>query len=576
MQVALRFIAGPSEGQLYELEPGDYVLGRQSTCDISAPDAGVSRQHSRIWSDGGDWFIEDLGSQNGTFVNGHRINQHRLIDDDVIWVSSHRIQVNLLRRSGEWIENVTVTAAAPPLYLAEETIDMGEAELFSDSLVSRKLGGLQALLEVATNTSDPNQMLQKIVAKLLDVFPEAYSVGVLVEDERTGELKVKCRKDRGRKYGQGMMVPATIIEHVVRDRRGVLLGEPDATIPRAPTPDPSGVVAPDPGPAGSRMGAPLQAQDANYGVLYVNCHTKAFSRDDVNLLTSIAAQAGLAIHSARMQQELLRRERFERDVRLARQIQRSLLPDAPPDIIGLDIAAHYEAAYQIGGDFYDFIWHDKEHLALVIGDVSGKAISAALYMARLTGELRSRTGIAQTPRRLLRQVNDALVDIGDDGMFATLIYAIYDFSSRSLVFSNAGHMPPLLRREGRVSVVHADNAHVPPIGIMPDMEVGEASIQLQRGDLLLLTTDGIHEAANAAGELYGERRLARCVRQARGSAKDVVEAILDDVAAHTGDALQRDDVTVVAVAVGDKRARRRATTDVDDALPTRGRAVTVG
>ena len=568
MQIALRFIAGPSQGQIYELDPGEYIVGRQSSCDVCAPDAGVSRQHSRIWNEAGEWFVEDLGSQNGTFVNGHRVTQHKLVDEDVIWLSSHRIQVNLIRSTGEWYESVTVTAAAPPLYLADETINMSENELFSDALVSRKLAALQAILEAASNTPDPNELLQQIVGKLLDVFPDADSVGVLVEDERTGELKVTCRKERGRAFGANMVVPATIIEHVVRDRRSVLLGEPDATLPRGPVPDE--------GPSGSRMGAPLQAQDANYGVVYVNCRSRSFSREDVNLLTGIAAQAGLAIHSARMHQELLKRERFERDVRLARQIQRSLLPEAPPDLIGLDIAAHYEAAYQIGGDFYDFIWHDKEHLAFVIGDVSGKAISAALYMARLTGELRSRTGIAQTPRRLLRQVNEALVDLGDDGMFATLIYAIYDFNTRALVFSNAGHMPPLLRRDGRVSIVHADTAHVPPLGIMADMEIGEASIQLQRGDLLLLTTDGIHEATNAAGQLYGERRLAGCIRRARGGAADVVEAILKDVSEHTGDAVQRDDVTVVAIQIGDKRARRRAITDVEDQIPPRAKAVTAG
>jgi sigma-B regulation protein RsbU (phosphoserine phosphatase) len=212
----------------------------------------------------------------------------------------------------------------------------------------------------------------------------------------------------------------------------------------------------------------------------------------------------------------------------------------------------------------------------VIGDVSGKSISAALYMARLTGELRSRTGIAQTPRRLLRQVNEALSGLGDDGMFATLIYAIYDFDRRSLLFSNAGHIPPLLRRDGRVSMVHAEAATVPPLGVIGELEIGEASIQLQQGDLIVLATDGIHEARNAAGEEYGEQRLARCIASAGDTSGEVIEAILADVAAHAQDAVQRDDVTIVALSIGDTRARRRSATDVGDLEPARARAVTAG
>ncbi len=132
-----------------------------------------------------------------------------------------------------------------------------------------------------------------------------------------------------------------------------------------------------------------------------------------------------------------------------------------PDVVGLDFAVHYEPAYQIGGDFYDFIWHDPSHLGLAVGDVAGKAISAALYMARLTSELRSRAAIARTPARLLRRVNQEIAQLGDDGMFATLVYCIYDLENRTLVFTNAGHCVPLLRRGDRVFPLQAERAHTP-------------------------------------------------------------------------------------------------------------------
>jgi sigma-B regulation protein RsbU (phosphoserine phosphatase) len=267
------------------------------------------------------------------------------------------------------------------------------------------------------------------------MFSQADTVGVLVEDERSGELQIKYHKARERSFTGGLRVPGTIITHVVQDRRGVLLGEAAAT---------GGEVA------GTRMGAPLSAQNAHYGVIYVEGSRAGFRQEDVDLLQMVAYQTALAIHAAKVAVQLQQKDRLERDLRVARQIQRSLLPPAVPQVVGLDYAVHYEPAYQIGGDFYDFIWHDEGHLGVAIGDVAGKAISAALYMARLSSELRSRAGLARTPARLLRRVNEEMVRLGDDGMFATLVYAIYELETRTLVFTNAGHCVPLLRRGERV------------------------------------------------------------------------------------------------------------------------------
>jgi serine phosphatase RsbU (regulator of sigma subunit) len=262
-----------------------------------------------------------------------------------------------------------------------------------------------------------------------------------------------------------------------------------------------------------------------------------------------------------MRSELRTKQRFERDLSLARQIQRSLLPPSPPDVVGLEFAVHYEPAYQIGGDFYDFIWHDNSHLALVGGDVAGKAISAALYMARLSSELRSRAAIARTPARLLRKVNQEMLALGDDGMFATLVYAIYDLETRTLFFTNAGHVVPILRRDQRVYPLHAERAHVPALGVIPQAEVGEARVQLHSGDLIVFTTDGVHEARNARGQEYGLRRLSRRVRTARGRPSDIVAAILADIDDHVGtDVAQTDDITIAVMSVGSKRARRRTDT----------------
>jgi phosphoserine phosphatase RsbU/P len=340
-------------------------------------------------------------------------------------------------------------------------------------------------------------------------------------------------------------VPGTIIQHVVSDKRGVLLGETNDEADEA---------------VGTRMGAPLIYHGAHYGVVYVESKTQSFRQDDVDLLQAIATQAGMAMHATRVQDQLARREKLERDLRVARQIQRSLLPANVPQVVGLDFAVHYEPAYQIGGDFYDFIWHDPAHLGLAVGDVAGKAISAALYMARLTSELRSRAAIARTPARLLRRVNQEIAQLGDDGMFATLVYCIYDLETRSLVFTNAGHCVPLLRRGDRVFPLQAERAHTPPLGVTPELEAGEARVQLHSGDMLIMVSDGILEARDPRGVEYGLSRLSRRIRTARGNAEDVVKAILADIDSHTGESAQGDDMTILAMAIDQRRAKRKTTT----------------
>jgi sigma-B regulation protein RsbU (phosphoserine phosphatase) len=266
------------------------------------------------------------------------------------------------------------------------------------------------------------------------------------------------------------------------------------------------------------------------------------------------------MHATRVQAQLSRREKLERDLRVARQIQRSLLPANVPQVVGLDFAVHYEPAYQIGGDFYDFIWHDPSHLGLAVGDVAGKAISAALYMARVTSELRSRAAIARTPARLLRRVNQEIATLGDDGMFATLVYCIYDLENRSLVFTNAGHCVPLLRRGDRVFPLQAERAHTPPLGVTPELEAGEARVQLHSGDMLIMVSDGILEARDSRGIEYGLSRLSRRIRTARGGAEDVIKSILADIDSHSQDQAQGDDMTIVAMAIEQRRAKRKTTT----------------
>jgi serine phosphatase RsbU (regulator of sigma subunit)/pSer/pThr/pTyr-binding forkhead associated (FHA) protein len=576
---SLVFLAGPIAGRRYKLADGEYVIGRRSDCQIFVPDMRVSRQHARLWKEGDGWTLEDLGSNNGTFVNGVKVQQGTVLrHDDEIMIANNRIRVEARdtpdSRGTEGGAPVTIvdTSGASSIIRSREDTGSGRMPIVSSGMISiadqrairlieRKLDALTQILHATAESDTAEALLQKLVDALLDLFPQAEDVGVLVEDEKTGELKVQVQKHRPgpitasgasrKSFGGDLRIPGTIIQHVVSDRRGVLLGDRNDE-------NDEGV--------GTRMGAPLIYHGAHYGVVYVESKSTGFRQEDVDLLQAIATQAGMAIHATRVAAQLARREKLERDLRVARQIQRSLLPANVPQVVGLEFAVHYEPAYQIGGDFYDFIWHDPAHLGLAVGDVSGKAISAALYMARLTSELRSRAAIARTPARLLRRVNQEIATLGDDGMFATLVYCIYDLENRSLVFTNAGHCVPLLRRGDRVFPLQAERAHTPPLGVTPELEAGEARVQLHSGDMLLMVSDGILEARDGRGNEYGLSRLSRRIRTARGGPEDVIKAILADIDSHASEQAQ-DDMTILAMAIDQRRAKRKTTTLPGVALP---------
>lgn len=583
---SLVFLAGPIAGRRYKLGDGEYVIGRRSDCQIFVPDMRVSRQHARLVRSDDGWQLEDLGSNNGTYINGVRLQAATVLrHEDEITIANNKIRVEAQDSPSEqkFVEGgnavTIVDVSGSALIKSREDSGAGRLPIISSGLISvtdqkavrlieRKLEALTQILHATASSDTAEALLEKLVDALLDLFSRAEDVGVLVQDEKTQELKVAVQRHRRRgqvstddldisvqvprttteerkAYGGELRVPGTIIQHVVSDRRGVLLGETADADDEA---------------VGTRMGAPLIYHGAHYGVVYVESHQQAFRQEDVDLLQAIANQAGMAIHSTRVAAQLARREKLERDLRVARQIQRSLLPATLPQVVGLDFAVHYEPAYQIGGDFYDFIWHDPAHLGLAVGDVAGKAISAALYMARLTSELRSRAAIARTPARLLRRVNQEIAALGDDGMFATLVYCIYDLETRSLVFTNAGHCVPLLRRGDRVFPLQAERAHTPPLGVTPELEAGEARVQLHSGDMLIMVSDGILEARDARGNEYGLSRLSRRIRSARGSAEDIVKAIVADVDAHAQNQTQADDMTIVAMTIDQRRAKRKTTT----------------
>src|SRR5262249_12647568 len=254
--------------------------------------------------------------------------------------------------------------------------------------------------------------------------------------------------------------------------------------------------------------APLLDGDGNaFGVVQIDTDQplKAFTPDDLEVMVGVVSQAAMAVRFARLHEESLRHQAVQRDLELARRVQLGLLPERYPDFRGYDFFAYYRAAYDVGGDYYDFIELPRERIALVVADAAGKGVSAALMMAKVAGELKYHLS-CESPGIALARMNDSLCANATD-RFVTLLAAILDRHSATLTLVNAGHPAPLRRRPNGTVEVVAESTRGPALGLLPGRQYAEATVPVEAGDLWVAYTDGFTEATQSGGEMFGATRL---------------------------------------------------------------------
>jgi sigma-B regulation protein RsbU (phosphoserine phosphatase) len=249
------------------------------------------------------------------------------------------------------------------------------------------------------------------------------------------------------------------------------------------------------------------------------------------------------------QQQIIEKEILERELEQARQIQRSMLPTRLPKIKGYDLGAGSEPAQMVGGDFYDLIPLGADRLGVVIGDVSGKGVSAALFMAQTLSLLRAQARLHREPVQVLKSVNQDLLERNASGMFVTLLYGVLHLSGRQFVYARAGHLPPALwDQDGSPVPLPLGDGQI--LGIIPDIELQRMSLTLPPGGTLLLYTDGVTEARNAQGVFLEESGLYAWMPPLLNQpAQPLCDALIRAVLDYHGSARQDDDITLLAVKV---------------------------
>jgi len=254
---------------------------------------------------------------------------------------------------------------------------------------------------------------------------------------------------------------------------------------------------------------------------------------------------GLQLTGQRLEQERIERERIEQELKVARSIQQASLPVEVPELEGWEIAPHYQPAREVGGDFYDFFELPNGRLGIVVGDATGKGVPAALVMASARSMLRAVAQTSNSPGEVLRRVNDPLATDIPANMFVTCFYAILDPKSASLIYANAGHDLPYLRRtSGEAEELRARGM---PLGLMPGMGYEEKETSLQAGEAALFYSDGIVEAHNPKGEMFGFPRLRVLVGE-HGKERSLGETLLEELYSFTGEGWeQEDDITLLTL-----------------------------
>ena len=533
------------------LEGERIVLGRSSTCQICYPDdIGLSRQHMAFIKIASGWQIEDLASKNGTLLNSERLTSPvALRPGDQITAGHLLIEMTTTAQpalgSVEFVEQPdkdTTTVAESLKAVLQPATPVFDQLATSDRTVQpegspiQRNPQVQALIRAGRELAG-HRPLAELFGVILELAVDAVTAGrgVLMTLE-AGELVARAAR------GAGFKISSTVRDRVLNEKASLLIR--DAQLDEALRGQKSIVLQ----RVRSFMAVPLQTEDRVIGLIYVDAPDliREFTREDLGLLTVMANVAAIRIEHARLNEVEAVERSMAAELAQAAQIQNGLLPAGPPAVDGLDIAGETLASLTVGGDYFDYLSFPDGRVGVIVGDVAGKGMPAALLMTSVQARVHVLFATGDELASKMERLNKATSKSCPDNRFITFFLAIIDPATGAITYSNAGHNPGLLiRASGGTEKLEVGGLM---LGIIPMARYQEAQAQMQPGDVLVLFSDGVTEANNPAGDDFGEDRLIELVSgMAESCAQDIVTAINRAVSVFAAGAPQADDVTVLVV-----------------------------
>jgi sigma-B regulation protein RsbU (phosphoserine phosphatase) len=526
------------------------VIGRHPGCDVVLESTAVSRQHAELTRKDDDIWIEDLRSRNGTSVNGRPLTGRRQLEDgDEILIGDQLLAFASRSRSmiatnapraddvfeSDGRDNLIVSQVDVARPATEEGLTrQAEARL-------RAVLGLQRAVGASLSLDD---VLPRLLDGLLEIFPRAERGFVLLVDPQSRRMVLKARKVRGTQEAGPLRLSLSLIEQVARSHKAILSADA-VSDSRFNTHDSVTDCR-----IRSVMCVPVVGEDdALLGVVQVDSRDvqNGFVASDLELLAGVAGQAARLVEQAIAHDERIAREQLDRDLELAHRVQQGLLPSCPPAVEGYEVFDFYEPARHVGGDFFTYVPLPDGRLAVVLADVSGKGVAAALLMAALSADIRYCLASEPDLATAVGRINESFLRGGWDDRFATLVVVVLDPRRHRATICNAGHLPVFVRdATGGVRTVAADLGGL-PLGMAGGREYRSCDVDLALGDTLLLCTDGITEALDHESRLYGLERLQRVLAKPADGPKAVGRRLLADVERHAAGQVRSDDICIVCV-----------------------------
>jgi serine phosphatase RsbU (regulator of sigma subunit) len=553
-------LKGQNAKQSISLDKDRVVLGRNANCDVVFPanDFAVSREHACILRVQSKFFIEDLGSRNGTYVNNQPVtNRQPLNDSDKIRICDFLYSFH-----------ETAPASRPPLpgNEPEPTIDEPDdfstfeasvshsSQVFLESQPAERLRAILEITNILSKTHDVDSLLPKIVDILFGLFKQADRAFIILRDEVTERDKTverlipKVIKTRRTQDESSASYSRSIVRECLKTLQAFL--SDDATQDKRFNMSQS--IADF--RIRSVMCAPLCPPDSNkaFGVIQLDTQdrSKKFTQDDLNLLMAVASQAANVLENARLHESALAREREQEQLALAYQVQLSFLPRKEPELAGYEFFQAYEPAQTVGGDYFGFIPlpGPPAQLAITVGDVAGKGVPAALLMAKLASDARFSLVSEHDPAKAITVLNDLLYpNTSQMDRFVTLAVALLDPRTHTVTLVNAGHPCPLLIRSNAAEPSEASlgKSNGLPLGVMEGYAYESHQLVLEPGDSLLLYSDGMTDAMDKENHPLGLKAVHSALKDGARTPRALGERIMKILKQHATGRNQHDDITLV-------------------------------
>jgi sigma-B regulation protein RsbU (phosphoserine phosphatase) len=551
---------GGDIGKAYELADGESVIGRSPECNVVLDVAAVSRRHAIISHKDDQYWVKDTGSRNGTIVNGQKVvDTAQLRDGDRILICDVEFEFRHLPPTGEHGGSANSSVLTPlkggGARLDDDdpeeassimaTLDVSSGSRLAWQTTANPKQQLEAMIEIShnlSNTLSVKDILPKVLDSLFKIFIQADRGFVVMRPKPDAPLVPVATKARRGDDDQEMRISRTIVQKAIDEKKAILSADAasDARFNMAQSIADFHIR--------SLICAPMiDSNGEALGVIQVDTRDQRsrFTDFDLQVLAGVAGQAAIALDNARMHENAIHQRALQRDLEVARQMQTALLPSAAPQVPGFHFFQHYQAAYEVGGDYYDYVLLPDDRFAAVVGDVAGKGVSAAILMAKLSSDVRFWLAREPDPAVALAHINAAFSRHGWDDRFVTMVVAVVDPQACELTLVNAGHMPPILRNgNGKVEEIGGEESGL-PLGVIDDYQYEAYKREFLAGDFLTIFTDGFSEAMNANRDLFGVERLIELCSDKALKSCELGTCILDKVHAFVGDFPQSDDMCLV-------------------------------